>query len=139
MTTQRQQNQGALYVGSQAWQSFLRGIKTDKTFTNYTDALKFYMRWLKISDPDKLLDGPIQMLENQIIEFIADEKAKGKSQSVISQRVSAVKLFYEMNRKPLSWAFIRRTIPKTRKRKDRAYTLESHADHTCSGLAEGLA
>ncbi len=80
------------------------------------------MRYLGQKEPGDLLKGTDEVLENQIISFIVAEKSKEKSQSVIAQRISAISLFYEMNRRRLAWKFVRKHIPKTKRKKDRAYS-----------------
>ena len=110
----------ALYGSCQSWTSFLRGIKTPATHTTYVDSLVRFIRYLNAENPDKLLEGTATLKENQILGFVAMQKEKGLSSSIIKTRLAAIKLFYEMNRTPLSWTFIRRGIGKTKKRIDKS-------------------
>jgi integrase len=125
----------AIYGSCQSWINFQRGITTKTTRKTYVDALGRFIRYLKAENPDKLLEGSPTLLENQILGYIAEQKTKGLSSAVIKTRLAAIKLFYEMNRMPLSWTFIRRTIGKTKRKLDKAYSREqiakvlSIADH----------
>lgn len=114
----------AIYGSSQAWTSFLRGIKTQATHKTYVDSLVRFMRYLKAENPDRLLKGSPTLKENQILGFVQMQNESGLSSSIIKTRLAAIKLFYEMNRTPLSWTFIRRGIGKTKRRIDKAYTKE---------------
>lgn len=114
----------AVYGSCQSWTSFLRGIKTQATHKTYVDSLVRFMRYLNAENPDKLLEGSPTLKENQILGFVAMQNESGLSSSIIKTRLAAIKLFYEMNRTPLSWTFIRRGIGKTKRRIDKAYTKE---------------
>lgn len=112
------------YTG-QSWLNFMRGLHTRDTKSQYISGIRIYMRWLNIDSPDKLLEGNAELLENQIIGFIAAQKEKDLSTYIIKNRLAAIKKFYGMNRKPLSWDFIYGTVGRNKKKsKDEAYTHE---------------
>jgi site-specific recombinase XerD len=100
----------AVYGFCQSWINFLRGITTNTTRKTYVDGLAHFIQYLKAENPDKLLEGSATLLEEQILSYIAEQKSKGLSSSFIKTRLATIKLFYEMNRMPLSWTLIRRTI-----------------------------
>jgi site-specific recombinase XerD len=102
----------------------LRGCNASDTVKVYTNTLKNYLQHLRFDSPELLLKGTKELLENQIIDYIQSQKERGLSSDLIRMRLSAIKLFYEMNRVELSWKYIRRTVGTTKKRKDRTYTLD---------------
>jgi len=102
--------------------NFIRGISTDASRVDYDQALKTFMDYRRKTDPAKLLKGPTEKLEDHIMDFIADQKQKVLSYATIRQRVAAIKHFYEMNRRPLSWKIVTKTIGKPSSKKDRGYT-----------------
>ena len=80
-----------------------------------------YSKWLAVSNPDELLKGDNVEIENRMLAYIdhATQVEKLASGS-IRMKISALKLFFEMNRRPLSWKPIGRTIEDTGTKKDRA-------------------
>lgn len=102
--------------------NFLKGITNDSTAVVYRNSLKVYMRFLGIQDYSKLMEGTDISIEDTIGNFITHERNRHISSSLIRTRLAAIKLFYDMNRKPLSWRLITRTVGRTKKIKDRAYT-----------------
>ena len=60
-------------------------------------------------------------IEDDIINWISFEKRDGVRPATIKNRRAGVKLFYEMNRKPLSWTVITKTIPGIGRSKDQAW------------------
>lgn len=114
--------QEAVFAG-QSWTNFQHGMGTEVTRRAYNGDLAYFMEFIGSDNPDKLLDGIKEQLENQIIAFIAWQKQKELSTSIIRRRLAAITLFYEMNRTTLAWKYIRRTIGRgKKKKKDSAYT-----------------
>lgn len=109
----------------EAWRNFIRGVTNKESRKVYTNAMQHYMRFLKIDSPQRLLEGEQQKLEDNIIGFINDQQDRDLSADIVKTRVSAIRKFYERNRKPLSWDYIRDSIAKTKKKtKDKAYSVE---------------
>ena len=75
-------------------------------------------------DATKLLEGDNLRIEDRIAAFIASQSREGLSDSIVNTRLAAIKLFYDMNRRPLAWKLIRKSLQATKKHKDRAYTRE---------------
>jgi site-specific recombinase XerD len=114
-----------LQYNCKAYVNFVRGISSTASKVDYDRALQTFMDYLKKTDPGQLLVADsAEQLEDQIMDFIADQKEKRLSYATIRQRVAAIKHFYEMNRKPLSWKIITKTIGKPSSKKDRGYTHE---------------
>lgn len=110
---------------STSWIRFKRAINSKATFSVYKNSMKVFMQFTRVdNDPDQLLLGSNEQIEDSIMGFIAVQKGDGLSSSMINTRLAAIKLFYDMNRRPLAWRMIRRTVGTTMKHKDRAYTRE---------------
>lgn len=124
MTVQREKIERLLpYADGKAYRNFLDGIHTAVTNEDYSGALQTFINWSNVSDPDKLLDGGIEDMEDRVMAFIKAQQEKGLAHATIRQRLAALRHFYDMNRITLNWKFIikkglgRGTPPK----RDRAY------------------
>lgn len=110
-----------------AYRNFERGLrkKAQATKENYRWCIKTYMKWAGAATPDDLLQGDNVAIEDKIMLYIdqATQKEKLASGS-IRMKLSALRLFYGMNRRPLSWEMIDQTVQDSEARKDRAYTKE---------------
>jgi integrase len=83
------------------------------------------MKWFGSENPDDLLRGTNEEIEDKIMSYIEHASSVEKlATGSIRMKMSALRLFYSMNRRPLSWKLIDRTIEKTAPLKDRAYTKE---------------
>lgn len=91
---------------------FFNGCPNAATCRNYQDAVNLYMKYLKIDDPNQLLEGKPELLEDKIMSFIHDQKRQKLSGDLISQRIAAIKKFYKKNRmsKLLDWEYIREDV-----------------------------
>lgn len=130
-----------------AWTRFLRAINSPATVTVYSNSLHYFMRFLNLYEqeektvkkkaggfrtirvyryyPEKLLDGTDAVKEDNIKRFVDDLKNQGRSRALIRIRVAAIRLFYRKNKvKGIDWDDIVSEIPKTRRRKDRAYFID---------------
>ena len=91
--------------GSTAWLRFSRAITAKATEKAYRNSLKVFMRFMKVSgevEAAKLLEGTNEQIEDHIVGFIAAQKEENLSSSIIHTRLAAIKLFYDMNRRPLA-------------------------------------
>ena len=113
-----------LQYSCKAYVNFVRGISSPASRVDYDGALQTFMDYLRKTDPEQLLIGSTEQLEDQIMDFIANQKEKGLSCATIRQRVAAIKHFYEMNRKPLSWKIVAKTMGEPSTKRDRGYTHE---------------
>ena len=110
---------------SQSWLNFVRSLNSKATLKGYTHDVMKYMEFLKVENPDELLKGTQELLENQVLGYIEHRKKEGASSYSIRRACSSIKKFYDRNRKILSWPFVLGSIGKTKKRqKDKAYTRE---------------
>lgn len=70
------------------------------------------MRNRGITDPQKLLEGTAEQIEDGILEFVQAQKKDGVSGDLVNSRISAIKKFYKKNRmsKLIDWEYIREDI-----------------------------
>lgn len=99
-----------VFPNSGCWTRFVRGCPNQATRKNYMDAVLRYMEFLKIDEPDKLLQGTNEQKEDNILAYIEHDKNQGTSAGLIFQRYSAIKKFYLKNRVALAWDFIKEDI-----------------------------
>ena len=96
---------------------FLDSLRSQETRKKYTFHLKEYGKQYSLA-----LDDP-KAIEVRIINFINKMKKEGKSHAAISNYVSAIKSYYQINDVVLNVKKIGRFMPEQiRIRKDRAYT-----------------
>jgi len=110
---------------STAFRNFERGMRknAEATRENYKWCIRSYMKWAGLSNPDKLLQGDNVTIEDKIMNYVDHAtKTEKLASGSIRMKLSALKLFYEMNRRPLSWVLIEKTVEETNPKKDRAYT-----------------
>lgn len=115
-------SEAGIELKGQVWTNFLRGATNEKTAYVYKNSVLYYMKMMEISKAEELLEGTNELQEARLLDYVAKEKERHTSSSLIRHRLCALKLFYDMNRRPLNWKFVRKTIGKTKKHKDRAYT-----------------
>jgi len=110
---------------SKSWRNFTQALDTKATRIGYTHDLRKYMDYLGHDNPDKLLVGNQELLEDQIIGYITKRKEDGASSHSIRRACASIKKFYDENRTPLTWSFILSKIGRSkRKKKDKAHTRE---------------
>lgn len=106
--------------------------KSDQTKKKYIIEFNYYLKYLKIKDPDllisnKLLDlqTMVRQVEDQIINYINHLKKLKLSSSAINVRLHSILKFYAVNRVNLHREYIAQYKPQhKRTRRDSAYTHE---------------
>jgi integrase len=108
----------------QALELFLSSIRSPHTKQAYNGYFKKYQEFVGINEDIFCGNNP-RLIEQKIIEFITDMKARGKGYSAIHNYAAAVLAFYKINDVVLNISKINKFIPlQSRVRKDRAYTHE---------------
>jgi hypothetical protein len=84
-----------------SYRIFIEGLKSAVTKAAYTFALQKYMKYLKIGNPDELLqylDTP-KVIQNQIIDYLISLKNPPISlrYATRSQYLAAIMTFYDLN------------------------------------------
>jgi site-specific recombinase XerD len=112
---------------SESFLNFIQTCKTAKTKSNYINALKYYMRFSKVSDYDDLLTNiDTKDIQRNIIMFIEYCKQRNLAYSTIKGYVAGIKHWYESNDiEGLKWRKIKAHQPaKSKAVDDKAYTHE---------------
>ena len=108
----------------QALELFLSSIRSPHTKQAYNGYFKKYQEFIGINEDIFCRNNP-RLIEQKIIEFITDMKARGKGYSAIHNYAAAIFAFYKINDVVLNVSKINKFIPvQSRVRKDRAYTHE---------------
>jgi integrase len=113
-------------------------MNSPATIQTYKNSLELYMRYFEIGNPDDLLNIDTEKTFEMIEDFIEHlRRKKERSLSRITSYVSALRLFYSVNKyNSIDWYTLNRFKGKERKRmvNDRCYTrneihqLLEHAD-----------
>ncbi len=113
-----------LVLAGEAFDVFVKSLKSEATKAQYTKAIKTYMQFLKVDRITDLLSGDPKMIQARIISFVVEQKEKGLSTSLIQMRLAGIKHFYSMNDiTGLNWDKIYSFLGEsTRKHKNRPYT-----------------
>ena len=118
---------------SKPYQNFLDMLdsKEPQTKFKYSKDLKYYLRFLKVKNPNSLITKrfyspqELQRIEDKIVSYFTLLKKQGLSHNTIKGRKSAIEFFYQANRITLNWKHISRYIPRPDKaREDQPYTTE---------------
>lgn len=88
---------------SDPFEIFLAALKTDATKKAYTWAVEKYLDFCKVENYADLLKGETAELESKVQQYVFYLNNEKFSNSMRNVRLSAVKLFYEMNGKVLNW------------------------------------
>jgi integrase len=108
----------------QALELFLSSIRSPHTKKAYDGYFKKYQEFVGVNEDIFCRNNP-RLIEQKIIEFITDMRARGKGYSAIHNYAAAVLAFYKINDVVLNISKINKFIPlQIRVRKDRAYTHE---------------
>lgn len=91
----------------------------------YATRFTRFLGWYKVKDADLLRKEPKE-LQQQIINFISEEKERGLSYKSLASYLSAIKHFFESNDfDGINWKRVQKHLPEHKRVvKDRAYTLE---------------
>jgi integrase len=128
----------SLLAVNKSLRRFVNSMHSKATIQTYLNSVKLYMQYHDIKDHDSLLkidrDTTFEMIED-FIEYLRKEKERSLSR--ITCYLSAIRLFYSVNRyDTLDWYTLNRFKGKERKKmvNDRCYTREEihmlleHAD-----------
>jgi integrase/recombinase XerD len=108
-------------VNSIAFKNFLSALHNPLTLIEYSRMFRYFIEFGRIKKIEQLLTGDNIKIEDRILEYIDYMKKKGITAITIKTRINPIKLFYEMNRKPLAWEMIKRTLPKPKALKDKSW------------------
>jgi integrase/recombinase XerD len=101
---------------------FHNAIKSRETQKIYDYCLKRFLEFAKIKESSGLLQLKTEALQEMVEDYVMHLKKSLKSGS-IEVRISAIQLFFEMNRKVLDWKMVRRLFPERLKPSgDKAWT-----------------
>jgi len=95
---------------------FHSGIKSDKTRVLYDRYLKYFKDFVNIKSYDDLLEIELKQLQSMLQSFVMNDREKGRVAQSINGKLSALRLFFEMNDVVgLNWLKLRKMIPEKRK------------------------
>ena len=126
---------------STIYQGFVNAIRSPATRSVYLNSLRRYMKHLKITTLDQLLqtnenDNNPKVIEAQIIDYVMSLRQDGLSYETVKHLLAPIITFYQLNDILLNRKKIGRYFGEYRKvTKDKAYTTEqigqalSTADH----------
>lgn len=121
-----------LYPDHECWVKFVKGCKTPATKSKYQANVAYFMRFLKITDPNALLEGllerdyekreaAIARHEKNISDFIQFQKKDRVSGDLITTRKSAIRKFYKRNKvaKLFDWDYFTEEIGEVKRKRGR--------------------
>ena len=92
---------------------FHSGIKSDKTRVLYDRYLKYFKDFINIKSYDDLLEIELKQLQAMLQSFVMNDREKGRVAGTINGKLSALRLFFEMNDVVgLNWLKLRKMIPE---------------------------
>lgn len=95
---------------------FHSGIKSDKTRELYDRYIQYFKDFVNIKSYDDLLEIELKQLQSMIQAFVMNDREKGRVAGTINGKLSALRLFFEMNDViGLNWLKLRKMIPEKRK------------------------
>ena len=104
---------------------FYSAIKSEKTKQKYNEYLEDFRSYFIIKNHDKLSQIEPKKLQEMIEDYVMYYKSKNKSASLISGKMSALRLFFSMNDVIINWDKIRKMIPeKSKPAGDMPYSTE---------------
>src|SRR5690606_33010767 len=106
-------------------EKFLQGLKKKSIYTQHTYEYHVdkYLQYLGLKSHADLLQGTETDIEDRIIGYLSHLEKAGKSYSTRNTTVSALRLFFTMNRVRVNWEYVLMNIgQKTPVNKDRSYT-----------------
>lgn len=112
-------------VSGKSYRNFIEAIHSPFSRNVYRNVLKQYLRFRKLENCDKLLEGDPRLIESQLIEYIIylreERKLVGGS---INTVMATIRKFYDINDIELRWKKIKMYVGKGKgnNKKDRPYT-----------------
>jgi integrase len=120
-------NSNLILLQGRTFDNFINAIKSAKTKAAYTNSLKRYLNYHRLTEVDDLLlhsTNP-KLIESQIIDYIMSLRQDGLAYTTIQFLVAPVLTFYSLNDLVLNKRKISRYFGEYKKVvKDRAYTAE---------------
>ncbi len=89
---------------------FYSAIKSEKAKQKYNEYLENFRSYFIIKNHDKLAQIEPKELQEVIEDYVMYYKSKNKSASLISGKMSALRLFFSMNDVILNWDKIRKML-----------------------------
>src|SRR6266852_2532430 len=117
--------QQQIILSGQSYYNFINALRSGSTKQIYDFSLKRYLKFQKCNDLEQLISNDSRLIESQLINYIMYMRQQEKlSYQSVHTYIKALISFYEMNDIVLNKKKIGRYLgEKTRKYKDRAYTI----------------
>lgn len=114
----------ALSELDKSYENFLSGIATPKTQITYECNFKKFVKWGKFTSYDSILEIDDKTLTQIFKDYMTHLKGKGLRYGSLKIAFSSIRLFLELNDKPLSYTSIKKIMGKETKQKGgrKAYT-----------------
>jgi len=104
---------------------FHSAIKSEKTRKAYDVYLEGFRKYFIIKNYDSILTIKPKKLQEMIEDYIIYHKSRNKSLSLISGKISALKLFFSMNDIMINWIKMQKMLPEKQKKVgDKPYSTE---------------
>ena len=101
---------------STSMQYFISGIKTEATKKQYLFLIEQFRAYFKIKDYDSLLTMPTDEIKKMVEQYVLHYRNNGLAKSTINSKVSAIKLFFDMNAIEISFTRAKKMFPDTKKK-----------------------
>ena len=100
---------------SRSVEYFISGIKSKATERNYLLFLEKFREYNHIRDYDSLLEIEPETVKERIEDLVFRDKKNGLAKSSINAKISAIKLFYDMNDIDINIRRARKMLPAEKK------------------------
>jgi DNA-binding protein Fis len=116
-------NEDTLFIADRCYQNFVNAIKSPATRRVYKNSLKRYMKHLKITEVNQLLDtANTKVIEAKLIDYIMSLRQDGLSHAFMKHAAAPIITFYQLNDIILNRKKINRYFGEYKKvTKDKAY------------------
>jgi len=96
---------------------FHSAIKSDKTKDCYDNYLRYFKDYFMIKSYDKLIELEPKKIQTMLQDYVMYERNENRSAGSINGKLSALRLFFEMNDVVgLNWLKLRKMIPEKKKK-----------------------
>lgn len=95
---------------SDSWENFLSMKKSEFTKAAYIPCVKAFMEHFDIDDPDALLQGTDQEIDQRVIDYLKHLDQQDRKYNTRNKAYSAIWMFYTMNNKALNDRYIRNFV-----------------------------
>jgi integrase len=118
-------NQRLSYDGADAYQNFIKALKSPNTRKTYEKGFSLYLRYKDVKDANQLLKNDNKLMQADVIDYITCPGVGNLSYSTKHLYLSILKHFYEMNDVVLNWKKISKYLGEDERIvSDRAYSRE---------------